>query len=1595
MPGLPHVWACNSPCPDSDGDEADAGAAALDVDLPGVPAHVAVDVPARPHIWAVESDDEGHHPAHPLVRHGRGRPPKAGKAARPNRVQDRDRVSAGGVGVDGRGGPRAPAAPLGWKDRLPVEDGENELTLSLRTALSQSGGDAPKRIYKECGDRAFDANKPRKLLPTTAEAQALGYENSTFVRNAFTCMGATCYVVSRLAYASIYNWAFDEQDSGNLTLKVEVQSLSTDETTMEVGQRIFKDLMGSLIAPAPEPSRKRRRRDWSQTENVAMKILQSELIVGLGWEWRDGRFGSIFTELPTKLQHADSYTGPNLYRSWAETLKLPFEDQRRDQIPIRAEMNGSDRGRNNGRGNRCARHVEPSKPRLDDLGCGVHNTHLGVKKQFNIFRPLTSGSIAFSLMQKGGGESISFRLCLQKSLKRQARPRLNTAPPPPEHPWMMYRAQVFDLLLSDQTAADVKQRLDLEYFFRGNLQSSEIDVFLFVPEDKLDEALTYWSEGAAWALYPKALEPFSKNRWATNMKSMEKHVLLDAVHTIKNPAINLYLAEVKNRDSAKPNVGNVAIVDGVPVFTNIPDNVEATASALWAALNHKSRVDSKQLAQEDYLMEEFILLLASKPAVRLCDRMIRYDSESFSRSEHVKSSQGEPRKFRILAAHNGEVTEKFYSECRELLWDPSAWDALPAHKQHQRSRGLSFAAVARLLGAIHFYMSLLWDGYPMKIWRLLDSARDPMEVHEEFEDDCPEMWDLFAKQFFSLFPDAKSWKSGECLLLLFMMAWIWRLTMARIECRHASLRRLLLCKGLTWKGDIANLASDWILQRQRIIQELTAKMQQCVKRDGDGNVRVDLSEEATEQATSRAGGGHREFLSDWLRTDEANDIDDLSVRMSTGHAKWNGLKATGGPQYDHYVQLGRARKLQSQLGPGRRPSERPAGNGDALNHLNSLASEVPDDPHETALVAFEGMTYQELVKRKELALAVVQEHNREARQRELDTEKELLKWVIAKTATPKEELPVPGWEPGGGIVPHVEGSHGGGSFVVEPFVWCPTIDREVCESLSNGIDKQVVTDAWQRQCDIIKVAECPSYGEPAKPEPKGLCYYAGFCVCFKPRLNAFVGYLQGTLRSWFVKGSQALSLLEMGMVVLHFFSDIGEDMFFHMSHEDRTTWRCSFMELFRDLDGWRQSRASALGQIALVSADREYCGLRNLWRCFRDVNFVPTWSVQCCCISAEGDCPVERRLPRAYVLVEDVFEMKAAYVWPGWYGRPTDKRSSGGRKPSAKAGIAAAPAPAGAGPVPIVGAAHCPGGGAAADGDAAADHAHDEALVLHIPEQLGSEHGDDANADDELADAVDLIEAGEAFGIVGAEDAEPEDHAPTPTPHPPGGEPAAADGPSDPAAGPSDCPVGDHPAPGGAAVPAEDHPTPVGEPVVFGAHGPSPAPVVGDGDHCHDGEIVAATPPVPKAPRALPIDRHDWDVLVHVYSRDGSQYLGCIKHSRPAEMMVAWCLWCDPTQDPTERTGAYGTHGKCCLFRHTRDDGLHHKGRPLSLLVTWLQLAHVVGTQQDHLALTNMIGKSDRLDTRAWTEARSFFDAARERERHLRDGEPVEPDKNP
>ena len=226
--------------------------------------------------------------------------------------------------------------------------------------------------------------------------------------------------------------------------------------------------------------------------------MQAELVKCIGFKWADSEcFEIVSCQLPVKLYAGDHMTSANMYRIWEDiTADQLLGPSLKSRARFHVDMSCTDRGANCGKTNRICRHMNPSRLRLCDLGCALHNGHLACKACLRPLRKLWSGSLAFTLSQAGTGAEEEIRDALRTTLRRRAWVRMATQPPGPEHPTMVYRKVVLDKLLDP--LLDAERLVSLEFHFKGDLTDSRIPLFIAEAPGVEEEAIIdSWFLGAA------------------------------------------------------------------------------------------------------------------------------------------------------------------------------------------------------------------------------------------------------------------------------------------------------------------------------------------------------------------------------------------------------------------------------------------------------------------------------------------------------------------------------------------------------------------------------------------------------------------------------------------------------------------------------------------------------------------------------------------------------------------------------------------------------------------------------------------------------------------------------------------------------------------------------------------------------------------------------------------------------------------------------------------------------------------------------------------------------------------------------------------
>ena len=808
-----------------------------------------------------------------------------------------------------------------WIGLMPLTH-DSSLAAMRKALKSISTLDANHRLehFDKVREHAL-GSKPRRLLPSLAETEALGFasNSATRVRDMFTSLGAAIFTVSRLAWGAALQHVIQSHDDGKLEIIVDLTCVASDETALEVGWESKFEIIGSMLLDQVSGTQSSRAATARRRDRSMTKLVQAELVKAIGVRWAGSSdYEVLICELPTKNYAGDSMTASNIFRIWTDiTDDAMLASSLHSRAKYHVDLNCTDRGANCGKANRVFRFNNAGRIRFCDTGCALHNGHLATKCCIRPFRSIWSRCISFSLVQKPGGSEAAFRSSLQTAVRRRVWPRIATNPPGPQHHTMLYRKKLFDALVS---AEDARRRVALEFYFKGDLRDSRIAVVVdeeMGASDALGQFLDTWAAGAAWALYPRRPPPLSSHRWLSNIESLNGIALLDLVHDIKREALQIFLSKTEDADQ-RNNTGEVTVVDGQVVWTSTPEDGNASASALWAALNKKTRMDMKQVCRQPVGMELLILSLALAPMCKLNQVIMHMDTDKWEQEQQMKLKRGERRLYRLLEARRGNVTKQFWVDTQNLMDNPDAWSALPSQKQTLQTRAKAFAAVASGQGSIWYYLDYVWQHYPFKALDLIDDELDSAEVAAGIKADCPHMYDDFMLEFLMRFLSVEGLCSTDAKMILVMIALQHYLTMMRIECRHASLRRLLLTKSTTLAETLPTLSSDWVLQRQRLVEQATRQMREFIEAKVANAPDV---AEATLPQRAAATGPFRAWMSEWLGSDEAVAMHDMESKFAMGCEAYRSIKEQGGDKWNDLLKKGRvmtcsAPRAVQRAGPG-------------------------------------------------------------------------------------------------------------------------------------------------------------------------------------------------------------------------------------------------------------------------------------------------------------------------------------------------------------------------------------------------------------------------------------------------------------------------------------------------------------------------------------------------------------------------------------------------------------------------------------------------------------------------------------------------------
>ena len=237
------------------------------------------------------------------------------------------------------------------------------------------------------------------------------------------------------------------------------------------------------------------------------------------------------------------------------------------------------------------------------------------------------------------------------------------------------------------------------------------------------------------------------------------------------------------------------LCDIIPEKLQLSDAAEVAqdkkSAEFWQQVNTQNHGSAEVFAKRDYFASDLIVLnLSTAPGTRLLNRFLDLNSKQWEKREVARLMHDGHRRYRILEFHDGTLTEKFWEDCSELLFDASKWEAVhPAARTVARNSS-AFAMNMKGAGLMIMNVDAPSKRFPFKWFRAVRSGCNVSTTIKELLSEVCQHDVCFSPDFISFCEEAAV-SSGITVAVLLVLAWLWLSDISRIECRHAAVRRWL------------------------------------------------------------------------------------------------------------------------------------------------------------------------------------------------------------------------------------------------------------------------------------------------------------------------------------------------------------------------------------------------------------------------------------------------------------------------------------------------------------------------------------------------------------------------------------------------------------------------------------------------------------------------------------------------------------------------------------------------------------------------------------------------------------------------------------
>ena len=417
--------------------------------------------------------------------------------------------------------------------------------------------------------------------------------------------------------------------------------------------------------------------------------------------------------------------------------------------------------------------------------CVVHKVSTSQTWQLGIVNDDISAVIACALAMSGSGSVDMFRRCLLQVMKERL--DLIHTEPPGGH-IEANRKAVYDLFLSSslsrlEGSATVKarrqrQRLVLDTFLAGDLEASRVGFYTRGKPLTYADAEVILAEQIVPALVPTTLPIFPRHRWLGGEATLDWLGLVQAHHGLLGPTLERMLGPMKTntpvvdagqvasswdgtveaavqwaQESAKEDGDGQAGEVSAPVPLPLPaapeENKDAAASQNWAELKKSFQQKVRQWVAKRDLNVLAVVRNAMTVVTSLFYGFLKKAAPEWERQQQHRCLQGQCRKYRATECAIGSDLVRAFDRISILLHSPIR--ALPTTSWKMGFKVLMLRLLARIAGALHFFLRSSFQKCPYLVFGLLDEGRRE-KIVQELQGMPPCVRDAFTSHFMDAFP---------------------------------------------------------------------------------------------------------------------------------------------------------------------------------------------------------------------------------------------------------------------------------------------------------------------------------------------------------------------------------------------------------------------------------------------------------------------------------------------------------------------------------------------------------------------------------------------------------------------------------------------------------------------------------------------------------------------------------------------------------------------------------------------------------------------------------------------------------------------------